>query len=295
MKIAYTEGTFRGKNQLLLDKVIAIVEEYQNAGYRMTLRQLYYQLVARDIIPNKLAEYSRLSRLLTDARMYGLIDWDFIEDRVRILKMPSEFNDIPDLIDTAISAYRRQRWYNQDYYIEVIVEKNALIGVLEPICRQYHVSIFPNVGYGSTTVIHELALRIKDKEENGKKCIVLYFGDHDPSGEDMVRDIRDRLVIFGANAEVIKVALTMEQINQYNPPPNPAKMTDPRSNGYVAEHGSSSWELDALPPNVLVQLLRDSILEYLDMDKYNFVKETEEEEKTKLTELAEEYFNKERR
>lgn len=292
MKIAYQDAKrMHGATLVLLNKVIAIVEEYSNAGYRMTLRQLYYQLVARDIVPNKLAEYAKLSRILTDARMCGLIDWDFIEDRVRVRKMHSEFDDIPDLIETAIYSYRRKRWDNQEYYVEVIVEKNALIGVLEPITNKYHISIFPNVGYGSTTVIHELALRFKEQEENGKKCILLYFGDHDPSGEDMVRDITDRLDTFQATVEVIKVALTMEQINKYNPPPNPAKMTDPRAQGYVAEHGNSSWELDALPPNVLVDLLKTAIEEYIDMEKYDAMIEKENEEKELIRELAEREFS----
>jgi hypothetical protein len=275
------------KTKELLAKVIDIVESYQQAGYRMTLRQLYYQLVAKNIIANKLSEYSKLSVLLTDARMYGLIDWDFIEDRVRVRKMASEFADIPELIDVAISSYRRQRWDDQEYYVEVIVEKNALIGVLDPICRDYHVSIFPNVGYGSTTVIHELAERFEQKQD--KKCILLYFGDHDPSGEDMVRDIKNRLDIFEVDVEVIKVALTIEQVQQYNLPPNPAKMSDPRASNYVAEHGSNSWELDALPPNVLVDLLTNAIEEYIDMDKYTAVRELEEKEKQQLEDYAENF------
>jgi hypothetical protein len=275
------------KTKELLAKVIDIVESYQQAGYRMTLRQLYYQLVAKNIIANKLSEYSKLSVLLTDARMYGLIDWDFIEDRVRVRKMASEFADIPELIDVAISSYRRQRWDDQEYYVEVIVEKNALIGVLDPICRDYHISIFPNVGYGSTTVIHELAERFEQKQD--KKCILLYFGDHDPSGEDMVRDIKNRLDIFEVDVEVIKVALTIEQVQQYNLPPNPAKMSDPRASNYVAEHGSNSWELDALPPNVLVDLLTNAIEEYIDMDKYTAVRELEEKEKQQLEDYAENF------
>lgn len=287
MKIAYVhEKNMRYETKTLLDKIVSIVEEYEAQGYRMTLRQLYYQLVSRDIIPNKTAEYAKLSRILTDARMTGLVDWDFIEDRVRTIKMANEFTDLSDLVDNAIRAYRRERWSDQEYYIEVIVEKNALIGVLEPVTRKYHVSIFPNVGYGSTTVIHELALRFKEKESDGKKCVLLYFGDHDPSGEDMVRDISDRLDTFGATVDIVKVGLTMEQIRQYNPPPNPAKMTDPRAGNYVAEHGTSSWELDALPPNVLVQLLSSAIEEKLDMSKYKAMIELEDEEKEKLRELV---------
>ena len=137
MKQAYIDKkNFHGKTKEILVKIIEIVEEYRQAGYRMTLRQLYYQLVARVIIENKLSEYSKLSRLLTDARLMGLIDWDFIEDRVRVSKMPSQWENISDLIDSAISAFRLERWNNQDYYVEVMVEKNALIGVLEPVCEE---------------------------------------------------------------------------------------------------------------------------------------------------------------
>jgi len=176
---------------------------------------------------------------------------------------------------------------NEEYYIEVIVEKNALIGVLDPICRKYHISIFPNVGYGSTTVIHELAERFENKQD--KKCVLLYFGDHDPSGEDMVRDIKNRLDIFQVEVEVVKVALTLEQVQQYNLPPNPAKMSDPRANGYVAEHGNSSWELDALSPDVLVNLMTNAIEEYIDMDKYNLIIQLEEKEKKAFEDYADNF------
>lgn len=289
-KRAYTDiSNMRQETKILLAKVIEIVTKYQRAGYRMTLRQLYYQLVAQNIVVNKLASYQKLSGLLTDARMCGLVDWDFIEDRVRVRKMASQWDNISDLMDSAINAYRRPRWNDQEYYIEVIVEKNALIGVLDPICREYHISIFPNVGYGSTTVIHELAERFEEHAD--KKCILLYFGDHDPSGEDMVRDIRSRLITFEVDVEVIKVALTIDQINQYNLPPNPAKTTDPRARGYIAEHGDSSWELDALPPDTLVQLLRDSIEQYIDMELYKRVKALEEAEKDQLRILIAENFD----
>lgn len=289
-KRAYiSEKRLHAKTETLLNKVIEIVENYQNAGYRMTLRQLYYQLVSNNIIVNQKSEYVKLSTLLTDARLSGLVDWDFIEDRVRVRKMASEFTDLNDLVDTAISAYRRERWADQNKYIEVIVEKNALIGVLEPVCRKFHVSIFPNVGYGSTTVIHELAERFEEKQD--KECILLYFGDHDPSGEDMVKDIRKRLDMFEVDVNTVKVALTMEQIQQYNLPPNPAKTSDPRARGYIEEHGSSSWELDALPPDVLVNMLNSAIGEHIDMQKYNAVIEKEEEEKDMLRDAVADLYN----
>jgi hypothetical protein len=102
----------------------------------------------------------------------------------------------------------------------------------------------------------------------------------------MVRDIRERLAEFRCKVSVEKIALTMEQIKRYNPPPNPAKLTDPRSEKYVTEYGNQSWELDALKPEVLNDLVESHIKKYLDMDKYNNVLAQEKREKLRLVELS---------
>lgn len=313
MKRWYEDHKFQASTMSLLNQVIAIVGEYDRQGYRMTLRQLYYQLVARaiswnvckvkgygkykkeivtgqQVFENKLSNYSMLSGLLTDARMAGLVDWDFIEDRVREASRPSEWSGIPAIIRTVLRQYRRPRWATQEKYVEVMVEKNALIGVLEPITEEYHTYITPNVGYSSTTAIHDAALRFEEAEEDDKECVLLYFGDHDPSGEDMVADVQRRLEKFEVEVDVQKVALTMEQIRQYNPPPNPVKRSDSRANSYIAEHGEHSWELDALPPNVLVQLLRVNIEDNMDMDAYEKVIQQEEKDKRKLEKLIKDHF-----
>lgn len=292
MKQAYLEPKrMNTRNKLLLENITRIVEKYQSEGYKMTLRQLYYQLVATDILPNQQKEYAHLSRLLTEARMTGLVDWDFIEDRIRIPKMPSEFEGIPDLIEAAIASYRKERWIDQDNYVEVWVEKDALSGVLSPVTREYHVRLLVNRGYSSASAMHDAALRIRAATENGKTCTVIYLGDHDPSGEDMVRDIKDRLTTFGCDVTINKIALTMDQIRQYNPPPNPAKLSDPRSGNYIAEHGDQSWELDALPPNVLDQLLRDTLEEFIDRDAYDDIVEQEDKDKSALRRFANKFKN----
>lgn len=287
MKIAYLEPKrMNASNRARLAQITSIVEDYQSQGYRMTLRQLYYQLVSRDIIPNQQKEYAKLSRMLTDARMTGLVDWDFIEDRIRVPKIPSEFDGIPDLIEAAIASYRKERWADQENYVEVWVEKDALSGVLSPVTTEYHVRLMVNRGYSSASAMHDAALRIRRAAENGKTCTIVYLGDFDPSGEDMVRDIEDRLRTFGCDVTVNKIGLTMEQIEQYHPPPNPAKMSDPRAANYVAEHGDESWELDALPPNVLDQLLRDNLDEIIDQDLYDEVIEQEDKDKKSLRRFA---------
>ena len=269
---------------LLLEKIVVMVDDYERKGYRMTLRQLFYQLVSHDILPNDQKKYKKLSTIIKDARMAGLIDWDVIEDRIRIPTMPSEFENISHLVNVAISSYRRDRWENQEYYVEVWVEKDALSGVLEPVTRKYHVHLLVNRGYSSTSALHESVLRIKEQQD--KECVILYLGDHDPSGKNMITDIRNRLEQFQCDATVRDVALTMQQIRQYNLPPNPAKKSDPRSDKYIKRHGNLSWELDALTPEVLNQLVSSHIEEFLDMDEYQKIINQEEEEKMELVQVT---------
>lgn len=288
MKIKYVEQRkWRGRTREYLDKIIVICDEYRAQGYKLTLRQLYYQLVSRDIIPNQQKEYKRLSEFLTQARMAGLLAWDIIEDRIRVPQRKSHWDGITDLVSSAVSSYRKDRWADQKKFLEVWVEKDALSGVLSPICDQYHVSLMVNRGYSSATAMHDAARRLAYYEGRGQVCTVLYLGDHDPSGEDMVRDVQARLRIFRCKTKVKKIALTMAQIEQYNPPPNPAKMSDSRAQGYVDTHGESSWELDALTPDVLNKLLHKEIKQIIDMKKYNAIIKEEEEEVEALKEATE--------
>jgi len=286
VKIKYTEKRFTRAIKELLDSVIQIVEEYRRQGYTMTLRQLYYQLVSRDIIPNQQREYNRLSRILTDARMTGLVDWDFIEDRIRRPQLPNEFAGIRDLVEVAVNSYRLGRWADQPNYVEVWTEKDALSGVLAPVTEEYHVSLLVDRGYISTTAVHEGARRFRDAAFRGKECYLLYLGDHDPSGEDMFRDIKARLRNFHCTVNATKIALTMAQVTEYNPPPNPAKMTDTRASKYVARHGNHSWELDALPPDALNELLKVNLDQLLDRHLYDAMIEREEQDKNWLRSLA---------
>lgn len=287
MKIQYLEQkNWTGKKRKVFDNIQVIVEDFKSQGYRMTLRQLYYQLVSKDIIPNKQSEYAKLSTLLTEARLYGLIDWDFIEDRIRVPKIHGQWQDIPHIVDSAIASYRRDRWQDQDNYVEVWVEKDALSGVLLPITEKYHVHLMVNRGYSSASAMHDSALRFRKQEKNGKQTFILYLGDHDPSGMDMVRDIQDRMQIFRSDVDVKRIALNMDQIKLFNPPPNPAKISDPRAKDYIDKFGGTSWELDALSPKDLTTLLDTEIPNLMDVDKYNYWCRLEQYEKEQLEQVA---------
>ena len=277
MKQQFRKHKFQNKNLYLIEKISQILEEFKQEGIKVTLRQLYYQLVARGIIQNKVDVYNKLSTLLTDARYAGIVDWEAVEDRGRVPHTPNTFEDINDLIKAAAQSYQLDRWEGQEYYVELWTEKDALVSVISPITKKYQVSVCINKGYTSASSIYNSAQRFLEQQE-GKKCILLYLGDHDASGLDMDRDIKSRLTEFGVDVEVVRIGLTMEQIQEYNPPENPAKKTDPRSKNYSKIFGEKSWEVDALRTDVLQNLIETSIRKYLDVDKYNAIIDKEKED-----------------
>jgi hypothetical protein len=293
MKTRYVEGLHLSKqNEQRLAVINGIIEKYRKQGLTLTLRQLYYQLVTQNIVENKIAEYSKLSILLTKGRMAGVVDWDGIEDRIRVPDKPSSWNSPQEIIRACAEQYRRDRMRFQDVHIEVWVEKDALSGVLKRVTHPYGVHLMVNRGYSSTSAMHDAFLRFEEAWDADKKVVILYLGDHDPSGLDMVRDIKGRVDTFKGyktdedTFEITRVALTSAQIKQYNPPPNPAKLSDPRAKDYIAQFGAKSWEVDALPPEVLHSIVEDSIVELIDMDKFNEQKEQEKVEKQKLVKVA---------
>lgn len=262
MKEQFTPKKFSEGNAALIEKANVILAEYRAQGYRLSLRQLYYQMVSRDMIPNNPKEYKHLGEVVSDARLAGLIDWDMIEDRGRDYTAPQHWDAPEDIIHAAWASYRIDKWANQPLHVEVMVEKDALSGVLEPVAHGLDIGFTANKGYSSSSALYEASKRILGKVRGGKDIVVLYFGDHDPSGIDMTRDIRDRLDLFTrgrVNLDVKRLALNMDQVLQYGPPENPAKLTDSRADGYIAEFGYSSWELDALRPEVLAALVSDTV------------------------------------
>jgi hypothetical protein len=284
MKEVFKVTKFRPQRLAQVELCNQIIEGYQAQGYRLTLRQLYYQLVTRNIITNEEKSYKNIGKLISDARLAGLIDWDSIEDRVRVPKIPQEFENLAELVLVALDSYRLPRWAGQDTYLELWVEKDALSGVLAPMAKDYHITLMVNRGYSSQSAMYEAAGRFADEQE--KKCVLLYLGDHDPSGEDMVRDISERLDMFEVEVKVAKIALTYEQVEQYNPPPNPTKPKDTRSVKYQAKHGNECWEVDALPPNVLHEIVKKAILDHLTLSLMEQVKQKEESDKLRLKEFV---------
>lgn len=286
MKIAYRHWNPHSKTQSLIQIAQDIINEYRAGGYTLTLRQLYYQLVARDIIPNKERSYKNLSSTMTKARMAGMISWEAIEDRNRESVGFWTDEDPMNPINALPHYIRFDQWARQEHYIEVWVEKEALGNVIAKACNPYMVPYMSCKGYLSASEAWRAGRRFLRKSlHEGKQCHLIHLGDHDPSGLDMTRDNHDRLAIFSeipGGVHVNRIALNMDQIREYNPPPNPTKLTDSRSGDYVKRFGKSSWELDALKPEMMVRLIQSEITNLIDFDIWN---ETERQESLVQKEL----------
>ena len=266
-RISYVTKHFRPTTYTRIHEVNVIIEEYQEQGFTLTLRQVYYQMVARDLIPNTQRSYKQLGSVINDGRLAGLIDWDMIEDRTRAMQCNSHWNDPAEIVRSCAQQFRLDTWSDQDAYCEVWIEKEALAGVIEGVCTELDVPHFSCRGYVSQSEMWGAAQRLIQKETEGKDTFIIHLGDHDPSGIDMTRDIEDRLNTFESDVEVRRIALNWKQIDQYNPPPNPAKATDARFRVYQERYGDESWELDALEPRVLVQLIEDEVGVLCDDDR----------------------------
>jgi hypothetical protein len=256
MKIKYVEKRFHPKTLAIIEKANLIVDEYAAAGFQLTLRQLYYQFVARDLIENTQKSYKNLGNIINDARLAGLMSWEAIEDRTRNLRARSHWDDPSGVINAAAHSYGKDLWRDIDKRIEVWIEKDALIGVIERMCTKWDVPYFSCRGYTSQSELWGAAMRHRRHEVS---ITVIHLGDHDPSGIDMTRDIQDRLEIFGANTRVHRIALNMDQVRKHKLPPNPAKVTDSRFENYKDNHGDECWELDALDPKNIERMLDGAI------------------------------------
>ena len=238
----------------------AIIAEYDERGLSLTLRQLYYQFVARGLIENSLRSYDRLGSIVNDGRLAGTISWLAIEDRTRNLQGVNTFDRPSDAIRNARSSYALDLWRDQPMRPEVWVEKEALVGVVGNICQNLRVDFFACRGYNSQSEQWRAGQRFARYLQKGQQPIVFHLGDHDPSGIDMTRDNRDRLSLFaGVPISVVRLALNYNQVEQYAPSPNPAKMSDSRAADYVSKFDYSSWELDALDPSVIQALIKDAV------------------------------------
>lgn len=309
MKIKYIRKNFHRGTLELIEKASEIADEFLQDGFKLTLRQLYYQFVSRDEFPNdrcwrwtgskwkrnsegtKNAQpnYIWLKKTLTDARNAGLFDWNILEDRTRNISSNPHWDSTTQAIEDIAAQFHFDLWAEQNTRVQVWIEKDALSGVFEPVCQELDVPLMACRGYPSASEVWSAGRRFREyRLFASQDTVILHFGDHDPSGIDMTRDLVDRLSMYAEyeGVTVKRIALNMEQIKKYNPPPDPAKTTDSRFREYAANFGDSSWELDALKPKVLQDLARDEITKYIGGPQWRKSVQRQEDARERLHEIA---------
>lgn len=295
--IAYKSFSFKPETQLIIQQANEIIEDYNRQGYTLTLRQLYYQFVAKGLIENTMNSYKRLGSIVTDGRYAGEISWTSIEDNHRESAVAEYVNESEQRVFEGIEYHLSlDFWARQDSYVEVWVEKDALLGVVSKACKRWKVPHMACKGYLSASEAWRAAQRFEEASQDGKQCYLIHLGDHDPSGIDMTRDNGDRLELFleetcgAGTVDVRRIALNMDQVKQYGPPPNPAKITDSRAEGYIKRFGGESWELDALEPRVLDDLVDKTVRQFIDEDTWKDTK-IEQTEKREVLAALEDHWD----
>lgn len=267
----------------IIEQSIDVLSNYENG--MLTIRALHYQLVSRGMT-NTLQHYKRVVAAMEVARWDGLVDFEAFSDRDRAMvgMTEAEATDLEEKQAEAkqqvrawMRSYRKNRWENQPYYPEILIEKKALEGVFAKPCREWDVAVGACKGYPSLTFLYDLSERMRNAKNEGKQPIILYFGDYDPSGEDIPRSIGENLDKFGVyGVEIRRIALMEHQVIEWELPPAPAKETDSRTANW---DGLGQVELDAVKPEKLVAMLNDAIGEIFDNDLYDELNQTEEEER----------------
>lgn len=288
--LRYIDKRLGDASMVIIGQALQIIFEYDKQGLDLTLRQLYYQFVARGLLRNSQSEYNRLGSIISDGRLCGLLPWDKLVDRTRGLSGHETYETPKAFLKEVIPQYKRDLWQDQAWRPEVWVEKEALTGVVSGICSQLRVDFFACRGYNSQSEQWRAGQRLAQYISKGQRPIIFHLGDHDPSGIDMTRDNRERLEMFAGTPVIVqRLGLNMDQVEELQPPPNPTKLSDSRAEGYVQRFGYESWELDALDPTYIRNLIDDAVTRIRDEEVWGRSLAREVNDRDRLQTLAEEF------
>lgn len=286
----------RGSTLELIDKTNTVLEQAHRDNVKMTLRNVHYKFVKNGWYANTDESYNRLKNAVGQGRLAGLISWTDIEDNERDLMGVRTYEAPEQMLRGLAGKFSMDLWAGQPWRPEVWVEKKGMTNVIADICTQLRVDFFASKGYNSLTEAWKAGQRLRDYIQRGQRPIIFYAGDHDPSGLDMVRNNIEQLELFaGTPIMVVHIALTWDQVQALGPdlPPNPAKQRDARLPQYIeymerkgADDPEVSWEVDALEPTYIRQLIDENVSRIRDERLWDQALLEEQEGKRYLAELA---------
>lgn len=273
------------KTRDLLDQVTLVLEEY-HAYWPLTCRQIFYRLVGAQGYPKSEAAYSRLCHHLANARRARLIPFHAIRDDGVTTYTMEHFDDHDAFlrrVRTLGESYTRNKLAGQEIHVEVWCEAAGMLPQLYSVAEPYSVPVYSSGGFDSLTAKKRLADRIC---ETGKRAVILHLGDFDPSGESIFESVAEDVTEFvladrpwaTVSAEFARVALTANQVIEHALPTAPPKATDSRSKSW----DGGTCQLEALPPNVIAEILADAISSYFDADQLEDDRALEEQERQRI-------------
>ena len=279
----------RLKWKIIKNDIINSVLWFQEHGITPSLRSIFYRLVSLGIIPNTETVYKRLSSVTVELRKSNKLSWNSISDESRLVIKnfderyisPTKYVDeIINLIKDAHNQYKIPKWHKQPHYVEVWIEKQALADAVQSFLKDKQVVIVVNKGYAEWSFLYKNCNRLSKIKRHGKIPHILYFGDFDPSGEDMDRHLSTALATFGLSSiDIHRVAITPTQIETFDLPPIPSDQEtinklnkDTRKSKFISKYGNLyAVELDALlaiAPDEFQKLLIESVDQFFDKTIY---------------------------
>lgn len=285
IKVRMKKWSMRPKTRVIVSEAYRLCKEMnEKYGQKVTVRQIYYHLFSKGIIELTQKDYHKVCRILTEARKRGYIPFSWIEDRSRSPLWTMLYDDISYFLNLIMGEYRRNTWTNQQNFVIVLVEKEALAPIIWDIAKKYNVFVFPTKGFSSWSMFTEDLKNLVEYFGKDKRLIVLILSDLDPSGtyikEDYVNKFNFMTERLGFQEPYVieKIAVTEEQVAQYNLPPMKKRY---RNKGIL-----DIWELDALDPKILREIVKEAIEKYVDLEQLRKDLEAEAKEKKRLQTLA---------
>lgn len=270
-----------GRNKLqahITDLWVQILRVFDDVGTKVTVRQMFYQCEVRGAVPKTESGYNQVQSQLVRMRKMGMIPYDWITDNTRWMRKPDTYKSLESFAEYHAKYYRRDLWHNQPDYVEVWIEKEALLGVVQEVTETYDVPLYASKGYSSLTLTYSAAEYIKSITDKGRRAFIYYLGDHDPSGEDIPLKLEKHMREQGAEFTFTRLAVNETQIQEWNLPTRPTKKSDSRAKNFEGD----SVELDAIRPDILKTLVKTAIESHLDKRLLENEKRIEQMEKETL-------------
>lgn len=279
----YIQRRHRRTRSELADLDAAIYDAV-STEHPVTLRGVYYRAVSAGAVDKTEAGYRVVGRQLVKLRRSGVIPYAWITDGTRLMRKPASWSDVDSMLASAAASYRRAMWEDQSAAVIVLSEKDAISGAIYPVTAEYDVELGITRGYTSETFVHSVAADVIANDADYRTTYLYQLGDHDPSGVDGWRDFTRKVLEFaeGCAVEFERLAVTPEQIVEYDLPTRPTKRSDTRAAGFVGE----SVEVDAIPAPTLRQIVRDAIERHIDPERLRSTRLVEQQERAGLLAMA---------